>query len=340
MNVVHFPTLPADERHSPTRKFHSFCQNLSLALDGKRDIGTWGGGHPFDVQIRRIPAGAAVCPHHAHFAQWELFLVRRGEGTVRVGDATHPVCAGDVFIHPPNEAHQLTNTGSDDLEVLIVADNPPVDGCYYPDSDKWALRTPGAPVAFFRAEPVDYFAGEDPATAGAPPAALANLFTVKPPPFRKLNLDDVAWEPWSSPKKKFGSRSKELSIALGALRNTPTGLGGHPFDLELARLAPGQCACPYHRHLLQWEMFILFAGTAQLRVNGETATLRAGDAVLHAPGTAHQISNAGADDLEFLLIADNPPGDYYEYPDSAKWGLREPRGNFRMQVVDYWDGEE
>jgi uncharacterized cupin superfamily protein len=339
MNVVHFPTLPADERHSPGKKFHSFCQNVSLALGGKRDTGPWGGGHPFDVQLRRIPAGAAVCPHHAHLAQWELFLVRRGEGTVRVGDATQPVRAGDVLLHPPGEAHQLLNTGAGELEVLIVADNPPLDAFYYPDSNKWGLRPPNR---FFTLEEADYFAGEDPAPSVLPPAASSLAAAIRPQasPFRRLHLDDLPWEPWLSPKKKFGSRSKELSIALGARRNTPVGLGGHPFDLELARLAPGQCACPYHRHLLQWEMFMIFSGTAHVRVNGETATLRAGDVVLHAPGTAHQIRNAGADELEFLLIADNPPGDYYEYPDSAKWGLREPRTNFRMQTVDYWEGEE
>jgi len=76
MKLVHFPSLPEDELHSPARHFHSFCRNVSLALGGIRNAGTWGGGHPFDFQIRRIPPGAAVCPFHSHLAQWELFVVR------------------------------------------------------------------------------------------------------------------------------------------------------------------------------------------------------------------------------------------------------------------------
>ena len=44
--------------------------------------------------------------------------------------------------------------------------------------------------------------------------------------------------------------------------------------------------------------------------------------------------------VTFLLIADNPPVDYWHYPDSNKWGLRAPRQFFRVDPLDYWDGEE
>jgi len=62
MKHVHIPDLPWEELHSPTKKFHSFCRNISIALGGIRNTGTWGGVHPFDLQIRRIPPGAAICP--------------------------------------------------------------------------------------------------------------------------------------------------------------------------------------------------------------------------------------------------------------------------------------
>ena len=62
MHHVHLDTLPWDEQHSPTQKFHSFSRNVSLALGGLRNTGPWGGGHPFDLQIRRLPPAAAVCP--------------------------------------------------------------------------------------------------------------------------------------------------------------------------------------------------------------------------------------------------------------------------------------
>jgi uncharacterized cupin superfamily protein len=337
---IHIPNLPWEEQHSPTRKFHSFCRNVSLALGGLRNAGPWAGGHPFDLQVRRIPPGAAVCPFHSHLAQWELFVVQAGTGNVRAGAESHAVGPGDVFVHPPGEAHQLINVGPTDLEVFIIADNPPLDACHYPDSNKWGLRPPGK---YFRMVEAGYFDDEEPPVTGAPPYVPSG----SPPapasaPFtqRKINLDRVAWEDWHSPKGKFRGASKELSIALGAKRNTPSGLGGHPFDLELGKLSPGDCGCPFHSHAAQWEAFVILSGHGTVRTADALTPVRAGDAFIHAPTTAHQLSNPGDTDLVFYLIADNPPVDYWHYPDSNKWGLRAPRQFFRIDGVDYWDGEE
>jgi uncharacterized cupin superfamily protein len=332
--------LPWEEQHSPGRTFHSYCRNLSVALGGIRNGGTWAGGHPFDVQLRRIPAGTAVCPFHAHLAQWELFYVQAGTGLVRAGAETHEVGPGDVFIHPPGEPHQLSNPGPDDLEVLIVADNPELDAFHYPDSDKWGLRPPGK---YFRLHEVGYFEGEEPPLAGAPPYRPSG--SPPPPPStpfarRKLNVEALPWDEWFSPGKKFHGCSKELSLALGAQRNTPTGLGGHPFDLELNRLAPGEAGCPFHSHAAQWELFYIQNGRGQVRAGNESYAVAAGDVILHPPGEPHQIRAAADSELHFLLVADNPPVDYWHYPDAKKWGLRAPRMFFRPTEVDYWDGEE
>lgn len=341
MNTVNLSELPWQEFKSPTGKFHSFFSNVSLALGGEPNTGTWGGGHPFDVQLRRIPPGAAVCPYHGHLGQWELFVVQRGEATVRTPEGRFPVRTGDVFYHPPGSPHQLSNTGRDELEVMIVTDNPPLDSCFYPDSNKRSLRPPGL---VFRAQAVHYFDGEDEVPADAPPFKGSPAPILRPAaPFaeRRVHPDDLPWDEWSSPKKKFQAASKELSIALGAKRNTPTGLGGHPFELELQRLRPGQCGCPFHSHAAEWEMFVILSGEASVRANDETRVLRAGDVVLHPPGEAHKITNASAtEDLLFYVIADNAPVEFWYYPDTGKWGFRSPRKFFRAQEVEYWADEE
>ena len=340
MHRAHIPDLPWQEQHSPTHKFHSYCRNVSLALGGHRNAGTWAGGHPFDVQIRRVPPAASVCPFHAHLAQWELFVVLAGEATVRAGDKTYPARVGDVFVHPPGEPHQLTNSSSVDLEVLIVADNPPLDAFFYPDSNKWGLRPPGK---YFRMTEVDYFDGEEPLSA---PSGYQASGSPPPPPLspfaeRKRNRDELPWELWESPKKKFRGWSKELSIALGAKHNTPTGFGGHPFDLEFGKLAPGETGCPFHSHAAQWELFIIVSGSATVRAGDAAYALKAGDTCLHPPQEPHQLRNASAtDDLLYYLVADNPPVDYWYYPDSKKWGLRAPRKFFHATDVEYYDGEE
>jgi uncharacterized cupin superfamily protein len=340
MNSTNLRAVPEEEQRSPSGKFRSWCRNLSLALGGVRNAGLWGGGHPFDLQIRRIPAGAAVCPFHVHFAQWELFVVLSGTATIRAGSETHTAGKGEVFIHPPGEAHQLSNPGPGDLEVLIITDNPQLDAFHYPDSDKWGFRPPGK---IFRLTEVDYFDREDPAPAGAPP------HQIKPAPSgpaltpfasRKLHPDSLPWESWDSPKGKFRGEGKSLSLALGAKAKAPTGLGGHPFDLELGKLAPGQCGCPYHSHAAQWELYYFLSGTGTFRTEAGQMAVSAGDLVLTPPGDAHQFTNTGTEDLLYYLVADNPPLDVWHYPDSNKWGHSSPRKIFRATDADYWDGEE
>lgn len=340
MHRIHLSAVPEQEGRSPGGKFHSWFRDVSVALGAPYGVGLSGGGHPFDVQLRRIPPGAAVCPYHQHFTQWELFVVRAGEGTVRTPDGRHPVKTGDVFIHPPGATHQLLNTGTADLEVVIVTDNPPFDLCHYPDSNKWGGRAFGR---VFRLTDCHYLDGEEDPLPGAGPHTPPVAKTPPaPPPFakRRVSIDSLAWENFESPKRKFRGGSKELSLALGALRNTPTGLGGHPFDLELGTVPPGFSGCPYHSHSSQWEFYIFLEGNGTVRTAAGNAPVGPGDVVLHPPGEAHQFTNTGTTDLQYFLIADNPTTDIWQYPDSNKWGFNAPRKFFRPADVNYWEGEE
>ena len=343
MSRIRIQDVAEEEQHSPGGKYHSHCRNLSLALGGVRNAGTWGGGHPFDLQIRRIPAGKAVCPFHLHYAQWEMFLVRAGHGTVRSRDGHHPIRTGDAFFHPPGEPHQLINSGDTDLEVLIITDNPVLDGCHYPDSNKWALRPPGI---VFRLTEAHYFDGEEPLPPGSterPPHAIKPAPAIAPAtPFssRKLNVDDLPWEDWSSPKGKFRASSKSISVAFGAKHRAPLTGGGHPFDLEYARVPPGATICPFHFHALQWECYLFLGGRGEFRLGDERFPVGADDLVMAKPGVAHTFTNTGTDDLSYLLVTDDPPADYWHYPDSGKWGISAPRKFFHPAEADYFDGEE
>ena len=159
MKTVSIPALPETEGRSPTGKYHSFTKDISLALGGIKDTGVWGGGHPFDLQQRRVPPGASVCPLHAHTQQFELFVVLSGTATVRTGDGTRTVVkAGDAFAQPPGTAHQITNTGTEDFVFFVIADNRPADIIRYPDSGKWMIKPQRK---FFRMIEVDYYDGEE-----------------------------------------------------------------------------------------------------------------------------------------------------------------------------------
>ncbi len=150
--------IPWIEQRSPRGRFHLFRRHISEALGAPRDAGVAGGGHPFDVEMVRLPPGATNFPFHAHAAQWELYLVLGGSGQLRAGDAVTTVAAGDSFVCPPGEAHQLANTGTEDLVYYVVADNPPADIVAYPDSGKWFVK-PHRKT--FTMRETDYYAGEE-----------------------------------------------------------------------------------------------------------------------------------------------------------------------------------
>src|SRR5437016_6228274 len=62
--------------------------------------------------------------YHSHSAQWEFYHVISGSGVVRHTEGTTPIEVGDAFRFKPNEPHQITNDGAQDLILYAVADNP------------------------------------------------------------------------------------------------------------------------------------------------------------------------------------------------------------------------
>jgi uncharacterized cupin superfamily protein len=118
--------------------------------------------HPFDLEWNRVPPGKANFPYHAHSAQWELYLVISGKGTVRRKDGTTEVVPGDAFIFGPDEPHQLRNAGQEDLIYYVIADNPIGESNYYPDSGKWKVnRSSAADRVYIKGHETDYSDGEE-----------------------------------------------------------------------------------------------------------------------------------------------------------------------------------
>ncbi|MBL9217833.1 MAG: cupin domain-containing protein [Opitutaceae bacterium] len=158
MKKTNIAKLKWEHWKSPKGKFAQSYKDISGAVGDVR--GGWPRkGHPFNLEIEKVPPGKASCPFHRHSAQWELFVIISGTGTVRANQSRFRVKAGDVIMHPPGEAHQIINTGKRDLVFYLIADNPPVDGCHYPDSKKWSSIRPHRRI--FRISEVDYYDGEE-----------------------------------------------------------------------------------------------------------------------------------------------------------------------------------
>ncbi len=97
--------------------------------------------------------------YHSHSAQWEFYHVISGQGTLRHEDGTTAIKADDAFLFEPDQPHQLTNDGSQDLIVYVVADNPFGESVHYPDSMKWGVRSPERRL--IRSEPLEYYDDEE-----------------------------------------------------------------------------------------------------------------------------------------------------------------------------------
>ena len=144
---------------SPKGKFAGAGKEISEALGRKPQSTDLMERHPFDVEICRIAPGQTPYPYHSHAAQWEFYHVISGRGIVRHKDGMTVIETGDAFIFKPGEPHQMTNTGSEDLILYVVADNPMGESCHYPDSGKWIVRSPERRL--IRSEPLDYYDGEE-----------------------------------------------------------------------------------------------------------------------------------------------------------------------------------
>jgi uncharacterized cupin superfamily protein len=153
-----------------------------------------------------------------------------------------------------------------------------------------------------------------------------------------LKMTEVTWE---SPKGKFAGAGKEISEELGRNPRSTDLIERHPFDVEICRIPPGQTPYPYHSHSAQWEFYHVISGTGIVRHQDGTTPIETGDAFIFKPNEPHQITNNSTQDLLLYVVADNPLGETFYYPDSKKWGVPIPERKFiRSSALDYYDGEE
>jgi uncharacterized cupin superfamily protein len=156
-----------------------------------------------------------------------------------------------------------------------------------------------------------------------------------------VNTKEMSLFSWTSPKGEFAGSGLEISEALGRDRRSTDLLRRHPFDVEILHVPPGKTPYPYHAHSAQWEFYHIISGSGTVRHKDGTTPVKTGDAFIFKPGEPHQLRNDGEEDLIVYVVADNPLGESYYYPDSNKWGVNLPeRRLIRSEALDYFDGEE
>lgn len=175
------------------------------------------------------------------------------------------------------------------------------------------------------------------------PAPLMNLAEV---PLLPRPAD---WAPPPAIAQRIAMRSGRIGSALGL-----THLG-----CSLVAVPPGKQAFPFHNHRHNDELFVVLAGTGELRYGSSRQPLREGDVVgcpAGGPETAHAITNTGTTELRYLAFSSQHTPEICDYPDSGKTGWFDdgpltaqvttpgapPQTDHVLvrhgQVVDYWDG--
>jgi uncharacterized cupin superfamily protein len=119
-----------------------------------------GGGSRIGVAVEELPPGRQSCPAHYHLLEEEHLLVLEGRATLRLGERTYEIKAGDYVCFPAGQkaAHALINDGTAPCRFLIIGERNPNDVIVYPDSGKVKVRLLGE--NYRASATVDYWDGE------------------------------------------------------------------------------------------------------------------------------------------------------------------------------------
>lgn len=157
MSVIAARVLNIDEL-----KLEHFEKGEKFACDAVR-IGPLLGAKDLGFSYDVVPPGKRSCPFHSHRAEEEMFFIVKGSGTLRYGDETKKIRAGDFICCPvggPETAHQIINDSAAELCYISVSTMMPAEICEYPDSKKIGVFSNGLRHMTHPADHVDYWKDE------------------------------------------------------------------------------------------------------------------------------------------------------------------------------------
>jgi uncharacterized cupin superfamily protein len=125
----------------------------------RRDLGRAAGSLSTGLQHVEVAPGKYSTAQHCHSVEEEIFVILGGDGVLVLGEEETAVGPGHVVSRPAGTgvAH-VFRAGAGGLTYLAYGTRDSADVCYYPRSNKIAIRGLGL-VA--RLERLDYWDGED-----------------------------------------------------------------------------------------------------------------------------------------------------------------------------------
>jgi uncharacterized cupin superfamily protein len=104
-------------------------------------VGAKIGARLLGYNVTVVSPGKRAFPLHNHHVNEEMFFILSGSGELRIGDEHFTLRAGDFIANPPGgaeSAHQIINTGTEELRYLAVSTMLTPEIVEYPDSGKFA----------------------------------------------------------------------------------------------------------------------------------------------------------------------------------------------------------
>ena len=83
-------------------------------------INTSLGTEKIDVHLNRLAPGGPRGKVHHHTSADNVYIVKRGEGTLTVADKTYVVRENDVVYIPAGMRHSLSNLGTEPFEIFEI----------------------------------------------------------------------------------------------------------------------------------------------------------------------------------------------------------------------------
>lgn len=281
------------------------------------------------VKRIRVVGDAWSTPLHLEGSEEEIFFVLAGTGVSvqRVGgeEQAFAVSPGDCLVHLALVHAHTLRAGPDGLDVLAFGQRHYARNTLLPRAGVSWL----GPTWVLQGAPSDHPWKREAAVGPPEIGAMGE----RPP--HVVNVDEV------EPARRLGA-TVERSV-----RDLGRAAGSFATGLRLYEVPPGKLHNPPHCHSAEEEIFVVLdgQGTLELWSRGEDRpeerSVRRGSVVARPAGTgvAHAF-RAGEEGLSFLAYGTRDPRDVTYYPRSGKVSLRGVGVIGRLDVLDYWDGED
>ncbi len=263
-----------------------------------------------------LEPGQRAMPAHVHADEEELFFVLAGGGLSWQDGRTHELRAGDVVVHRAGaEAHTWV-AGPEGIDVLAYGEGSRTHITWLPRAKAWWIGP--------RWMPAD---GPNPFVLEAAAGPLELPDAPSPRPATIKNVDELPLE--AEVHGRYAWHMRDLGRGAGSVTT----------GLRHDRLEEGQWTCPPHWHTAEEELFVVLDGVGEVELGTQRFALRPGSIVARPPGTGVEHALVGGPGgMTYLAYGTRVPGDVCFYPRTQKVNFG---GGmiFRMQPVDYFDGE-